>query len=165
MMERQRCAIEFCARLIKSSSETLQLVHQAYGVHISPHSISGLFQPRNGSSEVRKPPVPLSSWSLQQTICSTFSRSGWNLVRSESLAKGGNSKKRPSPHLHKISSWSNNVKPRILQTSLVTSTTSHHWIEGLTNTAKCAAASCFQASSWCLHLPCTHCSVQYSTVT
>jgi hypothetical protein len=36
-----------------------------------------------------KPPVPLSSWSLRQTVCSTFSRSGWCVVRSASLAKGG----------------------------------------------------------------------------
>jgi len=31
MAERQRCAIEFCVRLGKSGSETLQLIHQAYG--------------------------------------------------------------------------------------------------------------------------------------
>jgi hypothetical protein len=27
-------------------------------------------------------------------------RSGWSVVRSASLANGGTSKKRPSPHLH-----------------------------------------------------------------
>jgi hypothetical protein len=48
-----------------------------------------------------KSPVPLS-WSLQQTVCSTFSRSGCSVVNSASLAKGGTSKKRPSPHLHKV---------------------------------------------------------------
>jgi hypothetical protein len=37
----------------------------------------------------------ISKWS---TVCSTFSRSGWSVVRSTSLAKGGTSKKRPSPH-------------------------------------------------------------------
>jgi hypothetical protein len=31
LAERQRCAIEFCVRLGKSGSETLQLIHQAYG--------------------------------------------------------------------------------------------------------------------------------------
>jgi hypothetical protein len=31
MAEQQRCAIEFCVRLGKSGSETLQLIHQAYG--------------------------------------------------------------------------------------------------------------------------------------
>jgi hypothetical protein len=35
-----------------------------------------------------KLPVPLSSWSLRQRVCSTFSRSGWSVVRSASLAKG-----------------------------------------------------------------------------
>jgi hypothetical protein len=31
LVKRQRCAIEFCVRLLKSGSETLQLIHQAYG--------------------------------------------------------------------------------------------------------------------------------------
>jgi hypothetical protein len=31
MAEQQRCAIEFCVRLEKSGSETVQLIHQAYG--------------------------------------------------------------------------------------------------------------------------------------
>jgi hypothetical protein len=42
-------------------------------------------------------------------VCSTFSRSGWSVVRSAALAKGGTSKKRPSPHLHRV------LKLRILQ--------------------------------------------------
>jgi hypothetical protein len=41
----------------------------------------------------------ISKWS---TVCSKFSRSGWSVVRSASLAKGGTSKTRPSPHLHKF---------------------------------------------------------------
>jgi hypothetical protein len=49
-----------------------------------------------------KLPVPLSSWSLRQTVCGTFSRSGWSVVRSASLTKGGTLKKRLSPHLHKF---------------------------------------------------------------
>jgi hypothetical protein len=53
----------------------------------------------------------ISKW---PTICSTFSRSGWSVVRSESLAKGGTSKKRPSPHLHKVPTRSNNLSPRTL---------------------------------------------------
>jgi hypothetical protein len=44
-------------------------------------------------------------------ICSTFSRSGWSIVRSASLAKEGTSKKRPSLHLHKFLTQSNNVSP------------------------------------------------------
>jgi hypothetical protein len=31
LVERQHCAIEFCVRLRKRGSETLQLIHQAYG--------------------------------------------------------------------------------------------------------------------------------------
>jgi hypothetical protein len=31
MAEQQRCAIEFCVRLGKIGSETLQFIHQAYG--------------------------------------------------------------------------------------------------------------------------------------
>jgi len=56
---------------------------------------------------------------LRQTVCSTFSRSGWSVVRSASLAKGGTSKKRPSPHLHKVLTWSNKVIPWTLQMTLI----------------------------------------------
>jgi hypothetical protein len=53
------------------------------------------------------------------SACSTFSRSGWSVVRSASLVKGGTSKKGPSPHLHKVPTWCNKVSPRTLQTALV----------------------------------------------
>jgi hypothetical protein len=53
------------------------------------------------------------------TVCSTFSRTGWSVVRSASLAKVGTSKKRPSPHLHKVPTRSNKVSPRTLQTVLI----------------------------------------------
>jgi hypothetical protein len=49
---------------------------------------------------------------------STFSRSGWSVTRSASLAKGGTSKTRPSPHLHKVPTRSN-VSLRTFQTALV----------------------------------------------
>jgi hypothetical protein len=62
------------------------------------------------------PGQEISKWS---TVCSTFSRSGWSVVRSASLAKGGTSKKRPSPHLHKVPTRSNNVSPRTSRTTLV----------------------------------------------
>jgi hypothetical protein len=62
------------------------------------------------------PRQEISKWS---TVCSTFSRRGWSVVRSASLAEGGTSKKRPSPHLHKISTRSNKVSPRTLQTAFV----------------------------------------------
>jgi len=35
------------------------------------------------------------------------------------LAKGGTSKKRPSPHLHKVPTWSNKVNPPPFKTALV----------------------------------------------
>jgi hypothetical protein len=58
----------------------------------------------------------ISKWS---TVCSTFSWNGWRVVRSESLAKGGTSKKRPSPHLHKVPTRSNKMSPGTSQTALV----------------------------------------------
>jgi hypothetical protein len=67
----------------------------------------------------KEPPVSLSSWSLRKTVCSTFSRSGWSVVRSASLPKGGTLKKRPSPHLHEVPTRSNKVSPRTYQTPLV----------------------------------------------
>jgi hypothetical protein len=44
MAEQQRCAIEFCVRFEKSGSETLQLIHQAYG--------DDAMRPWKGSSEL-----------------------------------------------------------------------------------------------------------------
>jgi hypothetical protein len=34
MAEQQHCMIEFCVQLGKSESETLQLIHEAYGDNI-----------------------------------------------------------------------------------------------------------------------------------
>jgi hypothetical protein len=62
------------------------------------------------------PRQDISKWS---TVCSTFSRSGWSVVRIASLAKEGTSEKRPSPHLHKAPTRSNKASPRTLQTALV----------------------------------------------
>jgi hypothetical protein len=42
-----------------------------------------------------------------------------SVVRSASLANGGTSKKRPSPHLHQVPTRNNKVSPRTLQTALV----------------------------------------------
>jgi hypothetical protein len=58
------------------------------------------------------PRQEISKWS---TVCSTFSRSGWSVVRNASLAKEGTSKKRPSSHLHKVPTRSNKVSPRTFQ--------------------------------------------------
>jgi hypothetical protein len=63
--------------------------------------------------------APRQEISKLLTVCITFSRSGWSVVTSTSLAKGGTSKKRPSPHLHKVPTRSNKVSPRTLQTALV----------------------------------------------
>jgi len=104
---------------LEKVDQKLQLIHQAYGVQISPHEISGLFQPWKWNSESRKLPVPLSSWILRQTVCSTVSRAGWSVARSASLAKGGTSKKRPSPHLHKFPTRCNKLSPQTFQTALV----------------------------------------------
>jgi hypothetical protein len=79
-------------------------------VQISPHVISGFFNHEKGG-----PRQEISKWS---TVCSTFLRNGWSVVRSASLAKGGTSKKRPSPHLHKFPTRSNKVSPRIFHTAL-----------------------------------------------
>jgi hypothetical protein len=62
------------------------------------------------------PRQEISKWS---TVCNTFSRSGWSVVRSASLAKGSTSKKRPSPHLHEVPTRSNKVSPRTFQMTLV----------------------------------------------
>jgi hypothetical protein len=66
------------------------------------------------------PRQEISKW---LTVCSTFPRSGWSVVRSASLAKGGTSKTRPSPHFHKVPTRSNKVSLRTLQTALVLVTT------------------------------------------
>jgi hypothetical protein len=62
------------------------------------------------------PKQEISKWS---TVCSTLPRSGWSVVRSTSLAKGSASKKRPSPHLHKVPTRSNKASPRTFQTAII----------------------------------------------
>jgi hypothetical protein len=62
------------------------------------------------------PRQEISKWSM---VYSTFSRSGWSVIRSASLAKEYTSKNRPSPHLHKVLTQSNKVSPRTLQKALV----------------------------------------------
>jgi hypothetical protein len=69
-----------------------------------------------GFSNRGAPRKEISKWS---TLCSTFSRSGWSVIRSTSLAKGATSKKRPSSHHHKVPTRSNRVSPRTLLTALV----------------------------------------------
>jgi hypothetical protein len=52
-------------------------------------------------------------------VCSTFLRSGWSVVGSASLAKGGTSKKRASLYLYKVPTLSYKVSPWTLQTDLI----------------------------------------------
>jgi hypothetical protein len=73
----------------------------------------------------------ISKWS---TVCTTFTISGWSVVRSASLAKGGTSKQRSSPHLHKIPTRSNKVSPRTFQTALVFDEEHKLWRFSLCNT-------------------------------
>jgi hypothetical protein len=96
--------IEFCVLLGKSGSVEPT-------VQISPHAISGLFQPWKRSSKARN---------FEVINClQHVSRIGWSVVRNASLSKGGTSKKRPSPHLHKVPTRSNKVSPRNFQTALL----------------------------------------------
>jgi hypothetical protein len=82
------------------------------------------------------PRQEISKWS---TVCSTFSRSRWRILRNASLAKGGTSKKRPSPHLHKVSTRSNKVSPWNLQTALVLGlTVPRTWTDELTKWSRVA---------------------------
>jgi hypothetical protein len=53
------------------------------------------------------------------TVCSTFARSGWSIVRSASLTNGSSLEKRPSLHLYKAPTWSNKVGPQTLQMALI----------------------------------------------
>jgi hypothetical protein len=62
------------------------------------------------------PRQEISKW---LTVCSTYSRSGWNVVRSVSLTKRSTAKKRPSSHLHKVPTRRNKVSTQTLQTALV----------------------------------------------
>jgi hypothetical protein len=56
-----------------------------------------------GGTPLEHPPyipdlAPCDFLKLTTNVCNTFSRSGWSVVRSASLAKGGTLQKRPSPH-------------------------------------------------------------------
>jgi hypothetical protein len=92
--------------------------HPPYSPDLAPYDFWA-FRTMKRELRGKKPSVPLSSWSLWQTVCSTFSRSGWSVVRNASLAKGGTSKKRPLSHLHKVPTRSNKVSRWTFQTTLV----------------------------------------------
>jgi hypothetical protein len=84
---------------------------------ISVSSTIATFQSRNADAlqTLRRHPKK----GYFETTVTPFSRSGWSVVRNASRAKGGTSKKRPSPHLHKVPTRSSKVSPRTLQTALV----------------------------------------------
>jgi hypothetical protein len=68
------------------------------------------------------PRQEISKWS---TVCRTFWRSGWSVVRNASLAKGCVSKKRPLSHIHQVPTQSNKVSPRTFQMALSLYTHTH----------------------------------------
>jgi hypothetical protein len=87
---------------------------------VSPISVIAFlatFQSRNADAPLRLLRHPKNG-SLKTTITS-FSRSGWSVLRNASISKGGTSENRPSPHLHKAPTRCNKVSPRTLQTALV----------------------------------------------
>jgi hypothetical protein len=84
---------------------------------ISVSSSIATFQWRNADAPLRVLRHPKKG-SFETTV-TPFSRSGFSVVRSASLAKGGTSKRRPSPHLHEVPTRSNKVSPRTLQTALI----------------------------------------------
>jgi hypothetical protein len=80
-------------------------------IQISPHAISGLFQPSKGSSEAR-------NFEVNNALQHVFEK--WvGRCKKCITCQGGTSKKRPSSHLHKVPTRSNKVSPRTFQTSLV----------------------------------------------
>jgi hypothetical protein len=71
----------------------------SYSPDLAPMRFLGISNHEKGA-----PRQEISKWS---TVCSKFSRSGWSVVRSASLTKGGTSKKRPlsAPPQSSDSEW------------------------------------------------------------
>jgi hypothetical protein len=84
---------------------------------ISVGASTATFQSCNADAPLRLIRHPKNG-SFKATV-TPFSRSGLSVVRSSSFAKRGTWKKRPSLHLYKVPTRSNNVSPRTLQTALV----------------------------------------------
>jgi hypothetical protein len=63
--------------------------------------------------------APWQKFRSDQRSAARFREVGWSIVRSASFAKGGASKKRPSPHLYKVPTRSNKMSPRTLETAVV----------------------------------------------
>jgi hypothetical protein len=83
-------------------------------LQISVSASIATFQSRNTDVPLRLLRHPKKG-SFKATV-TPFLKSGWNVVRSASFAKGDTSKK---PHLHKVPIRSNKVSPRTFQTGLV----------------------------------------------
>jgi hypothetical protein len=95
-------------------------VHGGCSNGVPPISVSAsitTFQSRNADAPLRLLRHP-NKGSFKTTVI-PFSRSGWSVVRSASLAKGSTSKNRMSQHLHKVPTRSNKVSPRTLQMVVV----------------------------------------------
>jgi hypothetical protein len=95
-------------------------LYDGYSNGVPPILVSAstvIFQLRNADAPLRLLRHPKKG-SFKTTV-TPFWRTGWSVVRSASLVKGVTSKKRPSPHLHKVPYRSNKVSPRTLQTALV----------------------------------------------
>jgi hypothetical protein len=93
--------IEFCVRVGKSGTP---LERPPYSPDLAPWDFWAF-----SNHENRAPRQEISKWS---TVCGLLSRSGWSVVRSASLAKGGISKKRPLPHIHEVRTPSNRASSR-----------------------------------------------------
>jgi hypothetical protein len=105
-------------------------VHKSHGARsglysgcsngVPPTSVSAsiaTFESCNADAPLRLLRHPKKG-SFKMTI-TPFSTSGWGVVRSASLAKGGTSKKGPSPHLHEVLTQSNKVSLRTFLTAFV----------------------------------------------
>jgi hypothetical protein len=101
---------------------------------VPPISVStsiATFQSCNADAPLRLLRQPKKG-SFKMTV-TPFSRSGWSVVRSASLARGGTSKNRPLPHLHKVPTRSNTVSPQTLQTALVHNAWRHDKVNLISN--------------------------------
>jgi hypothetical protein len=100
--------IEFCVRLGESGTPIRTSAIQSRSLLMRFLGFS--------NREKGAPRQEISKWSK---VCNAFSRSGWRVVRRASLSKGGHSKRRQSPHLHRVPSQSNKVSPLTFHTALV----------------------------------------------
>jgi hypothetical protein len=101
--------LDYMADVIMGSTNPLFPSRTQNSIQISPHVISGLFQPRKGSSEAR-------NFKVINGLQHVFEK--WVERCKKCIACQGRyfEKKRPSPHLHKVPTRINKASPRTLQT-------------------------------------------------